>query len=227
MVLQPARAQSPSHESPRRRAFVPSVGANSLQSCSTDGPRGHCRRLVYSSGVRVDLLTLLIVGLIAGLLASAVVGGIGYGLIGDIVVGVVGALLGGWIFSTLGIGLPIAGLPGTIVVAFVGSIVLLLLHPGTPTGPAARIGRTRFTFSVRYSPVRGRSLYVSWKHMKSAVLERCRGLPRRTLLTSRANARNGCWCSRPGIRSRLARSSAKWPSSSCVTSGRAKHHGQR
>jgi uncharacterized membrane protein YeaQ/YmgE (transglycosylase-associated protein family) len=82
----------------------------------------------------VDLLTWLIVGLIAGLLASAVVGGIGYGLIGDIVVGVVGAFLGGWIFSTLRVARPIGGLPGTILVAFIGAVVLLvlirLLRPG-------------------------------------------------------------------------------------------------
>ncbi len=75
----------------------------------------------------MDLLTWLIVGLIAGWLASAVVGGIGYGLIGDIVVGVVGAVLGGWIFRTLEIGLPIGGLPNAIMVAFVGAVVLLLL----------------------------------------------------------------------------------------------------
>lgn len=61
------------------------------------------------------------------MLASAVVGGIGYGLIGDIVVGVVGAVLGGWIFSTLRVALPIGGLPGTILVAFIGAVVLLLL----------------------------------------------------------------------------------------------------
>ena len=75
----------------------------------------------------MDLLTWLIVGLIAGWLAGAVVGGIGYGLIGDVVVGAVGAILGGWIFSTLRIGLPIGGLPNAIVVAFIGAVVLLLV----------------------------------------------------------------------------------------------------
>ena len=75
----------------------------------------------------MDLLTWLIVGLIAGLLASAVVGGIGSGILGDSIVGVGGAVLGGWIFSTLRIGLPIGGLPGTILVAFVGAVVLLVL----------------------------------------------------------------------------------------------------
>ncbi|MGQ0649438.1 MAG: GlsB/YeaQ/YmgE family stress response membrane protein [Gemmatimonadaceae bacterium] len=75
----------------------------------------------------MDIVTWLIVGLIAGLLASAVVGGIGYGLLGDIVVGIAGAMLGGWLFSALGISVPVAGLPGTILVAFVGAVVLLLL----------------------------------------------------------------------------------------------------
>ncbi len=75
----------------------------------------------------MDLVTWLVVGLVAGLLASAVVGGIGYGLIGDIVVGVVGAVLGGWIFATLRLTSPIGGLPGTILIAFVGAVALLLL----------------------------------------------------------------------------------------------------
>ena len=49
----------------------------------------------------MDILTWLIVGLVAGVLASFVVGG-GYGLLGDIVVGIVGAFIGGWIFGRWG-----------------------------------------------------------------------------------------------------------------------------
>ena len=75
----------------------------------------------------MDLITWLIVGLVAGLLASAVVGGIGYGLLGDIVVGMAGAVLGGWLFGAVGVRVPIAGLPGTILVAFIGAVVLLFL----------------------------------------------------------------------------------------------------
>jgi uncharacterized membrane protein YeaQ/YmgE (transglycosylase-associated protein family) len=75
----------------------------------------------------MDLLTLLIVGLIAGLLASFAIGGIGYGILGDIVVGVVGAFLGSWLFGVLHIRNPIRGLPGTIFVAFIGAVVLLLI----------------------------------------------------------------------------------------------------
>jgi uncharacterized membrane protein YeaQ/YmgE (transglycosylase-associated protein family) len=86
-------------------------------------------------GVIVDILTWLIVGLVAGLLASAVVGGIGAGILGDIVVGIIGAFLGGWIFSKLQIGVPIGGLPGTILVAFVGAVVLLVIVRMVRTRP--------------------------------------------------------------------------------------------
>ena len=72
------------------------------------------------------VLLWAVVGLIAGWLASAVVGG-GYGLIGDIVVGVVGAFVGGFLFKQLDVKVPIAGLAGTIFVAFVGAVVLLLV----------------------------------------------------------------------------------------------------
>lgn len=75
----------------------------------------------------MDILTWLIVGLIAGVLASFAIGGIGYGILGDIVVGIVGAVLGGWLFNALHIRNPISGLPGTIFVAFIGAVVLLLL----------------------------------------------------------------------------------------------------
>ena len=71
-------------------------------------------------------LLWIVIGLIAGWLASAVVGG-GFGLIGDIVVGVVGAFVGGFVFRALNISAPFGGLAGTIFVAFIGAVVLLLL----------------------------------------------------------------------------------------------------
>jgi uncharacterized membrane protein YeaQ/YmgE (transglycosylase-associated protein family) len=75
----------------------------------------------------LDLITLLIVGLVAGLLASFAVGGVGYGIVGDIVIGIVGAFLGSWLFGALGVNTPFSGLGGTIFVAFIGAVVLLLL----------------------------------------------------------------------------------------------------
>ena len=75
----------------------------------------------------MDILTWLIVGLVAGVLASVVMGGTGYGIIGDIIIGIIGAFVGGWIFSKLGVSTPFKGLPGTIFVAFVGAVVLLFV----------------------------------------------------------------------------------------------------
>ncbi len=73
----------------------------------------------------MDILTWLIVGLVAGVLAGLVVGGVG--LIGDIVVGIVGAFVGGWLFRQLGVTTPFSGLAGTIFTAFVGAVLLLVL----------------------------------------------------------------------------------------------------
>ena len=75
----------------------------------------------------MDLLTWLIVGLVAGVLASLVMGGTGYGLVGDIVIGIVGAFVGGWLFRQLGVHSPMAGLAGVIFTAFIGAIVLLFV----------------------------------------------------------------------------------------------------
>jgi uncharacterized membrane protein YeaQ/YmgE (transglycosylase-associated protein family) len=71
------------------------------------------------------LLVWIVIGLIAGWLASVVVGG-GYGVVGDIIVGVVGSFIGGFIFHALRIHSPFSGLAGTILVAFVGAVVLLV-----------------------------------------------------------------------------------------------------
>ena len=73
------------------------------------------------------ILIWAVVGLVAGFLASKVVRGGGVGVLGDIVVGIAGAFLGGFLFRALHIRLPIAGIAGVIVVAFIGAVVLLLL----------------------------------------------------------------------------------------------------
>ncbi len=70
----------------------------------------------------------LVVGIIAGFLAKVVVPGEGpAGLLGDLVVGIVGALLGGWLFNFFG-HMGVTGLNlWSIIVAFVGGVVLLLI----------------------------------------------------------------------------------------------------
>jgi uncharacterized membrane protein YeaQ/YmgE (transglycosylase-associated protein family) len=78
----------------------------------------------------MGLLTWIVVGAIAGWLAGQVMKGSGFGLIGDIVVGVIGALVGGWLAGMLfsNVGDAISGFDlTTIVVAFIGAVVVLLL----------------------------------------------------------------------------------------------------
>ena len=77
----------------------------------------------------MGLLAWLVVGLIAGWLASLVMRGGGYGLIGDIIVGVVGALIGGFLAATL-LKIPNAvnGINVTsILVAFIGAVILIAI----------------------------------------------------------------------------------------------------
>src|SRR5207248_2092465 len=67
----------------------------------------------------------LVVGLIAGFLASMVMRGGGYGIVVDIIVGIVGAIIGGFLASLLGIGT--GGLIGTIIIAFIGACILIAI----------------------------------------------------------------------------------------------------
>jgi uncharacterized membrane protein YeaQ/YmgE (transglycosylase-associated protein family) len=71
-------------------------------------------------------LLWLVIGAISGWLASVVVGG-GFGLLGDIVIGIIGAFVGGALFQHFGWHAPFAGLAGTIFIAFIGAVILLLL----------------------------------------------------------------------------------------------------
>lgn len=74
----------------------------------------------------MDIITWLIVGLVAGVLASFAVGN-GYGVLGDIVVGIVGAFIGGALFAHMHWSAPFGGLAGTITVAFIGACILLVV----------------------------------------------------------------------------------------------------
>ena len=73
-----------------------------------------------------SLLTLIVVGIIAGWLASQIVQGTGLGLIGDLVIGIAGAFVGGLLMPRLGIHLG-TGILMMIINAAIGAIILLLL----------------------------------------------------------------------------------------------------
>src|SRR5256884_7250548 len=72
-----------------------------------------------------NVLWWLVVGLVAGFLASRVMRGGGYGVVGDIVVGLIGALIGGFLAGLLGLGQ--FGLIGSIIVAFIGACILIAI----------------------------------------------------------------------------------------------------
>lgn len=75
------------------------------------------------------VLVWLLVGLVAGFLASRVMLGHGMGIIADVAVGIVGAIAGGFLATLLGITLNVPGHPiiTQIIVAFLGAIILLLV----------------------------------------------------------------------------------------------------
>ncbi|MGB0104782.1 MAG: GlsB/YeaQ/YmgE family stress response membrane protein [Candidatus Sulfotelmatobacter sp.] len=72
----------------------------------------------------MGFITWIVVGLVAGWLAGQVMKGGGYGVLVDIILGILGGALGGWVFGLLRIW-PGGGMIGSIVVAFVGAVVLV------------------------------------------------------------------------------------------------------
>ena len=73
-----------------------------------------------------SILIWVAVGLIAGLLADAVVKRIRVGLLGSIIIGILGGFIGGYLFSLLGISIG-NGFLAKVVSAFVGAVLLLLI----------------------------------------------------------------------------------------------------
>ena len=94
--------------------------------------------------VNLDFDTILIwllVGLVAGFLASHVALGHGLGLLGDVVVGIIGALLGGFVLAgMLHWSIVIAGHPiiSAMVMAFIGAVILLIIVRLLGMGRGAR-----------------------------------------------------------------------------------------
>ncbi len=76
----------------------------------------------------MSLLAWMVLGLIAGFVASKIVNKTGDGVVMDIVLGVVGAVAGGWLFNQFGQ----PGITGlniwSFVVAVIGAVILLVLY---------------------------------------------------------------------------------------------------
>ena len=76
----------------------------------------------------MSILAWIILGLIAGFIASKIVNKAGEGIVVDILLGIVGAIVGGYVFSMLGA----SGVSGlnlySLIVAVIGSILFLVIY---------------------------------------------------------------------------------------------------
>ena len=76
----------------------------------------------------MSIIGWIILGLIAGFIASKIVNKQGQGFFLDIVLGIVGAIVGGFIFSAVGA----SGITGfniySMVVAIIGAIIVLVIY---------------------------------------------------------------------------------------------------
>jgi uncharacterized membrane protein YeaQ/YmgE (transglycosylase-associated protein family) len=88
---------------------------------------------VTISFVPEQIITWIIIGLVAGFLAALLVRGRGMGTVGNVFVGLIGALVGGFLFTIFNVQVP-AELAGgitlrwiDIIVAFIGAVLILLI----------------------------------------------------------------------------------------------------
>jgi uncharacterized membrane protein YeaQ/YmgE (transglycosylase-associated protein family) len=112
---------------PQRYLFIPGESTTILLLCNL------CENMTTLSqwigrNVRMSVIGWIVLGLVAGFIGSKIVNKSGQGLIFDIVLGIVGAVAGGYIFSLLGA----TGVTGfniySLIVAVIGSVVVLWLY---------------------------------------------------------------------------------------------------
>ena len=76
----------------------------------------------------MSIIAWIVLGLIAGFIASKIVNKAGEGFFLDIVLGIVGAIVGGFIFSAVGA----SGITGfniySMVVAIIGAVIVLVIY---------------------------------------------------------------------------------------------------
>jgi len=76
----------------------------------------------------MSFIAWIVLGLIAGFIASKLVNKTGEGMLMDIVLGIVGAVVGGWLFNAFGM----AGVSGlnlySLLVAVIGAALFLIVY---------------------------------------------------------------------------------------------------
>jgi uncharacterized membrane protein YeaQ/YmgE (transglycosylase-associated protein family) len=78
--------------------------------------------------ILMSIIAWIVLGLIAGFVASKIVNRTGEGVVIDILLGIGGAIVGGWLFNAFGM----RGVSGlnlySMVVAILGAVVVLVLY---------------------------------------------------------------------------------------------------
>jgi uncharacterized membrane protein YeaQ/YmgE (transglycosylase-associated protein family) len=77
----------------------------------------------------MSVISWIVLGLIAGWIASKIVGASGQGFLIDLVLGILGALVGCCLYSVMLGGPGVTGVNiGSIIVAIIGSIIVLIVY---------------------------------------------------------------------------------------------------
>ncbi|HEY0053443.1 MAG TPA: GlsB/YeaQ/YmgE family stress response membrane protein [Caulobacteraceae bacterium] len=75
-----------------------------------------------------NIIVWLIIGVVAGFVASKLVNKTGGGLVFDLILGIIGAIVGGWLFNMFGS----SGVTGlniwSFIVAIIGAVVVLIIY---------------------------------------------------------------------------------------------------
>ncbi|QBD81436.1 GlsB/YeaQ/YmgE family stress response membrane protein [Ktedonosporobacter rubrisoli] len=93
--------------------------------------------LVFAASLNPGgIIAWIVLGLIAGVIASLLMRGGGYGIIGDIIVGIVGAFIGGLIIALI---FPNEsfGFWGSLIVAIIGACILIAILRAVARGRTA------------------------------------------------------------------------------------------
>ena len=75
----------------------------------------------------MEIVGFLLIGLVAGWLASHLIKVRGLGLAEKLIVGVIGAIIGGYVFRALPVDIPVSGTVGSLITATVGAAILLFV----------------------------------------------------------------------------------------------------
>ena len=101
--------------------MTPALGFASILSAT--------ETVTVDSGSGMNIISWLVLGLIAGFIASKLINKSGEGIALDIVLGIVGAFIGGYVVRALGIGGGVSGLNiPSLLTAVLGAVIFLVIY---------------------------------------------------------------------------------------------------